>query len=408
MAGWQFYLQKRGDRAWLHLETNGTTPASIEIGAGEYRLVVKCQYKQTLVHLRLQYEAEGAPQIEEYEKWTNPDGLMVVMPFRELSVGQWHIECLIVPLNLRRQVQLVVVQFLSVPEPSPYLLQLAETEFTVNDRGMITLPMVLEGTGELAVQLKHPDTLQTVLDIRRYLWQGGKLNLEIAMPPKPPVAVLMGTVQFGDQCQAITVTYPPHILPPNLCWQELPPLVPKINPHAHIAPYVPTTDGGFDPALDRLMQFKHGLDHGQSAPMDEEFCQLLPQLEVPPPAKPRRLPNVFTPPAHSPLSAPILDIPEGELIAGIPIPIMAYLPASAEPQSIKLWLKDCQTRCILDGPRWLVDFENHDGTLESHTQITVPLGCMEVAFEAVTIDLHNQRQSYKIRTIRKVTPPHMA
>ncbi|MFN3926277.1 MAG: hypothetical protein ACK4QL_02915, partial [Pseudanabaenaceae cyanobacterium] len=129
---------------------------------------------------------------------------------------------------------------------------------------------------------------------------------------------------------------------------------------------------------------------------------------TPPPPPPPRLPNVYVPPSGDPLALPTLDIPEGELIAGIPIPVLAYLPASASSQSIKLWLKDCQTRSILDGPRWLLDFQDQAGLKESRTQVTIPLGCLEVAFEAVAIDLYNHRESYKTRTIRKVLPPNFA
>lgn len=50
MVHWEFRLQKKGDSAWLLLETT-----EVEVLAGEYRLAVRCQYAETAVQIQVRY-----------------------------------------------------------------------------------------------------------------------------------------------------------------------------------------------------------------------------------------------------------------------------------------------------------------------------------------------------------------
>jgi len=112
---------------------------------------------------------------------------------------------------------------------------------------------------------------------------------------------------------------------------------------------------------------------------------------------------------NEPIPVPIVEIPAGELISGTPITASIRLPEIEPKLLVKLWVKDCQTRSIVDGPRWLMDFKSN-GTqfVEAKTQITVPLGVIEVAFEAITVEMQTQRESHKDRVVRMVAPPNMA
>jgi hypothetical protein len=112
--------------------------------------------------------------------------------------------------------------------------------------------------------------------------------------------------------------------------------------------------------------------------------------------------------AQDPIPLPILAIPEGELVSGTPILAAVRLPAIAPKLMVKLWVKDCQTRAIVDGPRWLMDFKSSgDQIVEARTQITVPLGAMEVAFEAITVEMQTLRESHKTCITRMVAPPNL-
>lgn len=105
---------------------------------------------------------------------------------------------------------------------------------------------------------------------------------------------------------------------------------------------------------------------------------------------------------------PDLQVIAEELVAGQSINIRIRLPDLSPRIYVKLWLTDRQTRSLLDGPRWLVDFlPNGRGTLEAFTQITVPLGCLEVRFEAIAVEVQTQRESHKATVDRSVVPPDL-
>ncbi|NKB18158.1 MAG: hypothetical protein HC770_08925, partial [Pseudanabaena sp. CRU_2_10] len=106
---------------------------------------------------------------------------------------------------------------------------------------------------------------------------------------------------------------------------------------------------------------------------------------------------------------PVLEIPEGEAISGVTFPILIKLPAIESKLFVKFWVKDCQTRNIIDGPRWLVDFQRESDAdfMTVRTPITLPLGSMEVVFEAIAVEMQTQRESRKASTIRSVTLPNL-
>jgi hypothetical protein len=111
-------------------------------------------------------------------------------------------------------------------------------------------------------------------------------------------------------------------------------------------------------------------------------------------------------------SIPIPDIiiPEGEIISGTPMVVIVRLPALAPKFFVKFWIKDLQTRMIVDGPRWLLDFSIVPNTnfIETRTNISIPLSSIDVAFEAIAIEAQTQRESHKFRVMRAVTPPNLA
>ncbi|NJL43250.1 MAG: hypothetical protein HC935_07815 [Pseudanabaena sp. SU_2_4] len=84
-----------------------------------------------------------------------------------------------------------------------------------------------------------------------------------------------------------------------------------------------------------------------------------------------------------PVPLPVLEIPEGEAISGVTFPILIKLPAIESKLFVKFWVKDCQTRNIIDGPRWLVDFQRESDAdfMTVRTPITLPLGSMEVVLK---------------------------
>ncbi|UZQ54041.1 hypothetical protein OOK60_16345 [Trichothermofontia sichuanensis B231] len=110
-----------------------------------------------------------------------------------------------------------------------------------------------------------------------------------------------------------------------------------------------------------------------------------------------------------PVPVPLLCLPNQELVAGQSITLCVRLAKTPARLQVKVWVQDRQTRQVLDGPRWLVDFfPCGDAVVEAWTQLTVPLGCLEIQFEAIAIEIYSQRESHKTSLERSVLPPDLA
>ncbi|MEP1057985.1 MULTISPECIES: hypothetical protein [Cyanophyceae] len=119
-------------------------------------------------------------------------------------------------------------------------------------------------------------------------------------------------------------------------------------------------------------------------------------------------PNPLILPAEESVPTPTLEVVTGELVSGKPINIRVKLPNLLPRIYVKLWVTDRQTRSLLDGPRWLVDFlPNGLGDLEAMTPLTVPFGSVEIRLEAIAVEMHTQRESHKVTVDRLVVPPDL-
>ncbi|WP_293338013.1 hypothetical protein [Microcoleus sp. CAWBG58] len=89
----EFLLQKEGDRAWLPLET-----PDVEILEGKYRVVARIQHPNTDIEIRIVHTSfdETAPQrkVQSRSARTNPEGLVVIIPYTRLKPGMWELSCL--------------------------------------------------------------------------------------------------------------------------------------------------------------------------------------------------------------------------------------------------------------------------------------------------------------------------
>jgi hypothetical protein len=109
------------------------------------------------------------------------------------------------------------------------------------------------------------------------------------------------------------------------------------------------------------------------------------------------------------LPVPHIEVPKGELISGQPLNLIVRLPKSATRVYAKLWVRDRQLRVLIEGPRWLIDFKPDGfGALKAQTVVTLPLGCMDVQFEAIAIDMTTQDESDRAIVSRTVTSPELS
>ena len=150
----------------------------------------------------------------------------------------------------------------------------------------------------------------------------------------------------------------------------------------------------------------------------------LEELEPPPPVTPQPpvpspavVPEPIARPAPQPPSPPNLEdeipvsmhairIPDGDFVAGQTVEMTVQFAPTPLRTYIKFWLSDRQTRTLLDGPHWLVDFTpNGLGQMECQTQFAVPYGCLELQLEATAVEMATQRESPKVTLNREVIPP---
>jgi len=109
-----------------------------------------------------------------------------------------------------------------------------------------------------------------------------------------------------------------------------------------------------------------------------------------------------------PLPIPQLYVPEGELIIGKSVRVRVEMPDVPPQVVVKLWVEDCQTRWLLDGPHLLTNLlPNSLGGLEVMTLLNIPFGCLEIRLEAIALDMVTQQESHKVTIVRTVIPPDL-
>jgi hypothetical protein len=103
------------------------------------------------------------------------------------------------------------------------------------------------------------------------------------------------------------------------------------------------------------------------------------------------------------IPVPTIEVTAGELLTGQAIQVKVILPNILAKLYVKLWIHDRQSRTMLDGPRWLVDFApNGKEALEAVTQLTVPFGSVEIQIAAIAVEAATKRESYRATIDRTV------
>ena len=198
----EFLLQKEGDRAWLSLET-----PSVEILEGRYRVVGRIPHPNADIEIRVSYTScdEVSPQRQAQSRSarTNPEGLVVIIPYTRLKPGMWQLSCLPDPQSKPAQpwqhgVQLEVLSLESETAAQVQPLDLGSLatpgdRFSQNQaKPEPQSPKISEFPSPQTPQPKSPDKLQLVLDRETFVAQlgrpliiSGKIDL-----PQPPTPIL--------------------------------------------------------------------------------------------------------------------------------------------------------------------------------------------------------------------------
>jgi len=198
----EFLLQKEGDRAWLSLET-----PSVEILEGRYRVVGRIPHPNAEIEIRVSYTScdEVSPQRQAQSRSarTNPEGLVVIIPYTRLKPGMWQLSCLPDPQSKpakpwQHGVQLEVLSLESETAAQVQPLDLGSLatpgdRFSQNQaKPEPQSPKISEFPSPQTPQPKSPDKLQLVLDRETFVAQlgrpliiSGKIDL-----PQPPTPIL--------------------------------------------------------------------------------------------------------------------------------------------------------------------------------------------------------------------------
>ncbi|MDA0267959.1 MAG: hypothetical protein O3A14_13605 [Cyanobacteria bacterium] len=123
-------------------------------------------------------------------------------------------------------------------------------------------------------------------------------------------------------------------------------------------------------------------------------------------ADPSSSSNPETPDELETLVVPVphIELSEATLVAGKPLSLTVSLPPFPHRLAVKFWMTDIQNRSLLEKPRWLMNWTpSVEGQLEALLQLQVPMGCLEVRFEAIAVDLATQEESHKMTLQRPIT-----
>jgi hypothetical protein len=223
MTYWEFLIQQEGDLAWLPLKSSQT-----EILAGRYRVMARSAMANTPAELCVSYEHPDAPdaepQIYKRAKQTNADGLMVVLPYTDLTSGIWQLGCSgragegAAESDWHYAVRLCVlpqVALNSIPDsPEPdvptvptYHLSLEPEALTVKPRdrsivlsGRIDATLPLDKL-HLRIRLRDPQTAKSVVTTQRILPSGEPparfcYSINLPFPDRPQL--LLGEILLCD------------------------------------------------------------------------------------------------------------------------------------------------------------------------------------------------------------------
>jgi len=454
MAYWQFLIQKDGDRSWLPLSPQA------ELLEGRYRVVARSSYRNTKVDIHLSYLSveQGVPKRKRQQRshMTNDDGLLVVMPFTQLQPGLWELACVGRSVGPASQWQ-ELIQLEVLPQDleaisdwdwiDPKLRSLVEPDaFGTEQTAKSTSSEPVNSTA----QVRQQQVKITPLRLPTFKKQGQLLQLKVSSgqiippqlshpdapqnrqrPPELPViprspaqraaqvriqAAPADTVQLTSASAAAQVSLTNiDFEAPNLksrFWTTLNGLVKgteSIKPYeqGYSGSQLPNNSSQSDSlhqpgSVEKLEQrFSSNIDATRS---EEQGLVNLGGLLIHPENQWRlqaALSKRFC--DHEIVPTPSLVVPEGTLMVGKPITVYVRLPQQQPPIYVKLWVNDCQTHSLLDGPRWIVDFASQQaGCLEAFTQLTIPADSREISFEAIAIDVQTQRESHKVTVERSV------
>ncbi|WP_295615525.1 hypothetical protein [Chamaesiphon sp. GL140_3_metabinner_50] len=200
MAGWEFLIQREGDRGWRQIETG-----NLQLMAGKYRIVASSNLPHTPIQTRITHQTSGEivpkRRSRSISQTSNARGLVVIIPFTQLQSGIWQFVCSGMDdtqAAWHRILKLRVLPRTDSPSPAQVTTPHAE--------GVVT-----EGISPIDLDATEPPTeplepIETTLDEREN-WAEGlarlleQLEIESLQPSHSPNSRLApGDIQFNAIC----------------------------------------------------------------------------------------------------------------------------------------------------------------------------------------------------------------
>jgi hypothetical protein len=117
MQDWEFLLQQEGDESWLPI-----VDRNLELVEGKYRVVGFCKQPDLEVEIRVTFQSQEEGKFlrrSQRSRRTNHQGLVVIMPFTDLTSGAWEFCCRqshSAEVNLQLTPQILTIEVYPVPE----------------------------------------------------------------------------------------------------------------------------------------------------------------------------------------------------------------------------------------------------------------------------------------------------
>jgi hypothetical protein len=402
MNDWEFLLQKQGDSACLPLES-----PSAEILEGHYQVIARLPSARIsaetamtvqIVHL---FESEGVVQRHWQQRSLQASPEVVVLPLAYLAAGRWTLSCstqtatgldvVVDPEVQTLQLQVLAptldsLEFWDPPLPTPIIQSPAEAPPN-------SPPLPLEPAPASA----------PALDLPTFSYPTTAWCLKVVEGPTLPPKLFEVTAETDPKDKSPTLPPLPRREQPAPARAAV---TPPSTPLATALASVPSKERFWE-NLQALSRDIIAGDRGGSNDFDTAALssRYAPQAALSTLAVLPRPASLGTP-----AEIPVPDLVIQDILAeGRPLSVTVRLPRSVSGIGVKLWVSDRQTRALLDGPRWLMDFlPQEDLDLqEALIQITLPLEVEAVSFAAIAVDLQTQRESHRTivhRQIREETP----
>lgn len=380
MNDWDFLLQKQGDCAWLPLES-----PSAEILEGYYQVIARSAELPAGTPVTVQithlYEVEGVAQRRWQQRslCLGPEGEILLLPAAYLGAGLWTLACAAeAPPGLDL-----------LTHPAAQVVQLQVLALDLESLAWEPEPI-------LAVALPEPKPALPSPAASRSL-------------PEPSPALDLPTFTYPTTAWCLKVVQGPTLPPklfdmtgPTAESPRLPPL-PRRQPSQ--VPPCPVPSPAMEAAFESLRLQERFWDNLQTlsrqiisgtSPDGGQAKDRQPLAEANEVALPTLMLRGQRTETLAEIPLPTVVVQE-TVNPGKPLTIYIRLPQLGQRLGVKLWVCDCQTRALIDGPRWLIDFVPNPrlGMQEALTQITLPLTVEAVSFTAIAVDLQTQRESHR-------------